>query len=258
MKFTLKVWRQNDSDSRGSFEVYSVDNISGETSFLEMLDALNMQLTRDDVEPVAFDSDCREGVCGMCSMVIDGQAHGPNPATTTCQLYMRHFKDGAQITIEPWRATAFPVVRDLIVDRSSFDRIMQAGGYVTVHSGPKPEPNSIPIEPDIAEEALDAASCIGCGACVAACPNASAMLYSSAKVSHLALLPQGHPERSKRVRNMVDQMEAEGFGSCRNYGECEAQCPKEISIKFIGKMNREYLRATVLDEADPRGKMTPQ
>ena len=217
-----------------------------------------MQLTRDDVEPVAFDSDCREGVCGMCSMVIDGQAHGPNPATTTCQLYMRHFKDGAQITIEPWRATAFPVVRDLIVDRSSFDRIMQAGGYVTVHSGPKPEPNSIPIEPDIAEEALDAASCIGCGACVAACPNASAMLYTSAKVSHFALLPQGHPERSKRVRNMVDQMEAEGFGSCRNYGECEAQCPKEISIKFIGKMNREYLRATVLEEADPRGKMTPQ
>ena len=258
MKFNLKVWRQDDANAKGKFEIYAVDNISGETSFLEMLDALKIQLTLDGQNPVAFDSDCREGVCGMCSMVIDGQAHGSQPATTTCQLYMRHFKDGAQITIEPWRATAFPVVRDLIVDRSAFDRIMQAGGYVAVHSGPKPEPNSIPIEPEISEEALDAASCIGCGACVAACPNASAMLYTSAKVSHFALLPQGSPERGQRVRGMVEQMEAEGFGSCRNYGECEAQCPKEISIKFIGMMNREYLKATVLDQENPRGKMTPQ
>lgn len=191
-------------------------------------------------------------------MVIDGQAHGPMPGTTTCQLYMRHFRDGAEITIEPFRATAFPVVRDLIVDRSAFDRIMQAGGYVTVHSGPKPEPNSMPIEPEVAEEALDAASCIGCGACVAACPNASAMLYTAAKVSHLALLPQGQPERTTRVRNMVDQMEAEGFGSCRNYGECEAQCPKEISIKFIGQLNREYMRTTLIRPRNPRGKMLPQ
>ncbi len=258
MKFKLKVWRQADSSSKGSFASYTIDHISGDTSFLEMLDALNIQLTQQGDEPVAFDSDCREGVCGMCSMVIDGQAHGSQPATTTCQLYMRHFADGAEITIEPWRATAFPVVRDLVVDRSSFDRIMQAGGYVTVHSGPKPEPNSIPIDPEIAEEALDAASCIGCGACVAACPNASAMLYTAAKVSHLALLPQGDPERKHRVKSMVEQMEAEGFGSCRNYGECEAQCPKEISIKFIGMLNREYLKASLVDEANPRGKMTPQ
>ena len=258
MNFKLKVWRQADSRSKGRFETYLVQDISGDTSFLEMLDALNIQLNEKNEEPIAFDSDCREGVCGMCSMVIDGQAHGSQPATTTCQLYMRHFQDGAEITIEPWRATAFPVVRDLVVDRSAFDRIMQAGGYVTVHSGPKPEPNSIPIEPEVAEEALDAASCIGCGACVAACPNASAMLYTAAKVSHLALLPQGSPERKQRVRNMVDQMENEGFGACRNYGECEAQCPKEISIKFIGMLNREYLKATLIDEENPRGKMSPQ
>jgi succinate dehydrogenase / fumarate reductase iron-sulfur subunit len=258
MKFFLKIWRQTDARARGTFEVYEVDNITGGTSFLEMMDALNEHLVGENREPVAFDSDCREGICGMCSMVIDGQAHGPLPGTTTCQLYMRHFQDGAEITIEPWRARAFPVIRDLVVDRSSLDRIMQAGGYVTVHSGPKPEPNSMPIEPEIAEEALDAASCIGCGACVAACPNASAMLYTAAKVAHLALLPQGQPERVSRARNMVDQMEAEGFGSCRNYGECEAQCPKEISIKFIGQLNREYVRATLLHPRNPRGKMLPQ
>lgn len=258
MKFKLKIWRQANTKSSGKFEVYDVDGITGETSFLEMLDALNIHLTENGGDPVAFDSDCREGVCGMCSMVIDGQAHGPQPATTTCQLYMRHFQDGAEITIEPWRATAFPVVRDLVVDRSSFDRIMQAGGYITVHSGPKPEPNSIPIEPELAEEALDAASCIGCGACVAACPNASAMLFTSAKVAHLSKLPQGQPERKQRVKGMVEQMEAEGFGSCRNYGECEAQCPKEISIKFIGELNREYMKATLFDAENPRGKMTPQ
>ncbi len=258
MKFKLKIWRQENNKASGKFEVYEVDGITGDTSFLEMLDAMNIHLIENGGDPVAFDSDCREGVCGTCSMVINGEAHGPQPATTTCQLYMRHFQDGAEIVIEPWRATAFPVIRDLVVDRTSFDRIMQAGGYITVHSGPKPEPNSIPIEPEISEEALDAASCIGCGACVAACPNASAMLYTSAKVAHLSKLPQGQPERKQRVKGMVEQMEAEGFGSCRNYGECEAQCPKEISIKFIGELNREYMKATLFDAENPRGKMTPQ
>ncbi len=258
MKYTLKIWRQDSADGPGRFETYRVDGISGETSFLEMLDVLNEQITEQGGQPIAFDSDCREGICGACSLVINGMAHGPIPGGTTCQLYMRHFPDGDEITVEPWRSSAFPVVRDLIVDRSSFDRIMQAGGYITVHSGPKPEPNSIPIEPELAEEALDAASCIGCAACVAACPNGSAMLYTAAKVSHLALLPQGHPERTERVRGMVEQMQAEGFGSCRNYGECEAQCPKEISIKFIGKLNREYMRATLLEPENPRGKMQPQ
>ncbi len=258
MKFKLKIWRQENSQATGRFETYTVDDISGETSFLEMLDVLNENMNREGRDPVAFDSDCREGICGMCSMVIDGQAHGPLPGTTTCQLYMRHFPDGSEITIEPWRARAFPVVRDLVVDRSSLDRIMQAGGYVTVHSGPKPEPNSIPVDPEIAEEALDAASCIGCGACVAACPNASAMLYTAAKVSHLGLLPQGQPERATRVRNMVDQMQAEGFGSCRNYGECEAQCPKEISIQFIGQLNRDYMWSMLAQPHDRRGKMAPQ
>ncbi len=258
MKYTLKIWRKDSADRPGRFETYRVDGISGETSFLEMLDVLNEQITEQGGQPIAFDSDCREGICGACSLVINGMAHGPIPGGTTCQLYMRHFPDGDEITIEPWRSSAFPVVRDLIVDRSSFDRIMQAGGYITVHSGPKPEPNSIPIEPELAEEALDAASCIGCAACVAACPNGSAMLYTAAKVSHLALLPQGHPERTERVRGMVEQMQAEGFGSCRNYGECEAQCPKEISIKFIGKLNREYMRATLLEPENPRGKMQPQ
>jgi succinate dehydrogenase / fumarate reductase iron-sulfur subunit len=223
-----------------------------------MMDLLNERLAEAGEEPVAFDSDCREGICGMCSMVINGQPHGPLPGTTTCQLYMRHFQDGDEITVEPWRAGAFPVIRDLVVDRSAFDRVMQAGGYVTVHSGPKPEPNALPIEPEIAEEALDAAACIGCGACVAACPNGAAMLYTAAKVSHLGLLPQGQPERHERVRGMVHQMEAEGFGSCRNYAECEANCPKEISIKFIGRMNRDYLRATLLQPIDRRGGMESQ
>lgn len=258
MNFRLNIWRQENGTDRGRFESYQVDDISGDTSFLEMLDHLNETMARDGRDPVAFDSDCREGICGMCSMVINGQAHGPLPGTTTCQLYMRHFEDGAEITIEPWRATAFPVVRDLIVDRSAFDRIMQAGGYVTVHSGPKPEPNSMPIEPEVAEEALDAATCIGCGACVAACPNASAMLYTAAKVSHLGLLPQGQPERASRVRRMVDQHDAEGFGSCRNYGECEAQCPKEISIKFIGQLNRDNMWSSLICPEDRRGKMSAQ
>ena len=257
MKFKLTVWRQADRESRGRFVHYEVDGVGGDTSFLEMMDLLNEQLTERSEEPIAFDSDCREGVCGTCSMVINGQAHGERGGTT-CQLYMRRFSDGAKITIEPWRSAAFPVIRDLVVDRSAFDRILEAGGYVTTHSGPKPDPNSVPIDPEVAEEALDAASCIGCGACVAACPNRAAMLYTAAKISHLALLPQGQPERYERVRRMVEQMEAEGFGSCRNYGECEAVCPKEISIKFIGRMNREYLRATLLEPIDPRGKMNPQ
>jgi len=258
MRFTLRVWRQAGPEASGSLVTYEVDDINADTSFLEMMDLLNEQLTTEGVEPIAFDSDCREGICGMCSMVIDGEAHGPLPESATCQVYMRHFRDGDVITVEPFRAAAFPLVRDLIVDRSAFDRIMQAGGYISVHSGPKPEPNSVPIEPETVELALDAASCIGCGACVAACPNASAMLYTAAKVSHLALLPQGQPERYDRVRKMVTQMEKEGFGACRNYGECEAQCPKGISIAFIGQLNRDYVRASLRDPVDRRGKMVPQ
>ena len=258
MRFTLRVHRQPGPEARGSLVEYSVDDISPDTSFLEMMDLLNEQLTAKGEDPVAFDSDCREGICGMCSMVINGQAHGPLPESATCQVYMRHFQDGDVITVEPFRAAAFPLVRDLIVDRSAFDRIMQAGGFISVHSGPKPDPNSVPIEPGTVELALDAASCIGCGACVAACPNASAMLFTAAKVSHLALLPQGQPERYERVRSMVGQMEEEGFGACRNYGECEAQCPKGISIGFIGHMNRDYIRASLLDPVDRQGKMVSQ
>jgi succinate dehydrogenase / fumarate reductase iron-sulfur subunit len=220
MKFSLRIWRQAGPDAQGSFADYEIDDVSESSSFLEMMDTLNEQLTARGEEPVAFDSDCREGICGMCSMVIDGRSHGPQTGAATCQLYMRHFEDGARITIEPWRSAAFPLLRDLVVDRSAFDRIMQAGGYITVHSGPKPDPNAVPIDPDLSEEALDASCCIGCGACVAACPNGAAMLYTAAKVSHLGLLPQGQPERYQRVRRMVDQMQAESFGSCRNYAEC--------------------------------------
>jgi len=258
MKFSLRIWRQAGPDAQGSFADYEIDDVSESSSFLEMMDTLNEQLTARGEEPVAFDSDCREGICGMCSMVIDGRAHGPQTGAATCQLYMRHFEDGARITIEPWRSVAFPMLRDLVVDRSAFDRIMQAGGYITVHSGPKPDPNAVPIDPDLSEEALDASCCIGCGACVAACPNGAAMLYTAAKVSHLGLLPQGQPERYQRVRRMVDQMQAESFGSCRNYAECEANCPKEISIKFIGRMNRDYLRAILKEPIDRRGPMDSQ
>ncbi len=258
MKITLQIWRQRNADDAGRMVRYELDGVSPDMSFLEMMDLLNEQLNAKGEAPVAFDSDCREGVCGTCSMVINGRPHGPARATTTCQLYMRQFADGATITIEPWRAKAFPVVRDLIVDRSSFDRIMQAGGYVTVHAGPKPDPNAQPIEPEVAELSLDAATCIGCGACVAACPNGAAMLYTAAKVSHLGLLPQGQPERYPRVVNMVRQMEAEGFGACRNYAECEAACPKQISIGFISRMNRDYIRATLVEPVDPRGTMAPQ
>jgi len=258
MKFTLNIWCQADGESRGDFVRHEVDDISPDTSFLEMLDILNENLTEANGDPVAFDSDCREGICGMCSLVINGEAHGPQRATTTCQLYMRQFEDGATITVEPWRSRAFPVVRDLAVDRSAFDRIMRAGGYVTVHSGPKPDPNDFPINPERTETAIDAATCIGCGACVAACPNGAAMLYTAAKVSHLAMLPAGQPERYERVQRMAAQMQKEGFGSCRNYGECEAQCPKAISIGFIGRMNRDLLRATVVEPIDVRGDMETQ
>ncbi len=258
MKLTLGVWRQRNADDAGRMVRYRIDGVRPDMSFLEMMDLLNEQLNQRGEDPVAFDSDCREGVCGTCSMVINGRPHGPLRGTAPCQLYMRHFSDGARITIEPWRAKAFPVVRDLIVDRSAFDRIMQAGGYVTVHSGPKPDPNALPVEPEVAELALDAATCIGCGACVAACPNGAAMLYTAAKVSHLGLLPQGQPERYQRVQSMVAQMETEGFGACRNYAECEAACPKKISISFISRMNRDYLRATLAEPVNPRGTMDSQ
>lgn len=258
MKIRLHVWRQPSRDSEGQIETYDLDGVNPDMSFLEMMDHLNEHLTAKGTDPVAFDHDCREGVCGMCSMVINGQAHGPKQATTTCQLYMRHFRDGEEIYIEPWRSSAFPVVKDLVVDRSAFDRIIQAGGFISNHSGPKPEPNSIPIQPEVAEQSLDAATCIGCGACVAACPNGSAMLFTAAKVSHLGLLPQGQTERYSRAEAMVEQMDEEGFGSCRNYGECEAQCPKEISISFIGRMNADFLAASLVQPADRRGKMKSQ
>ena len=258
MKINLHVWRQKSNKDKGKMESYRLDDISPEASFLEMMDQLNEQLIAAGDEPVAFDHDCREGVCGACSMVVNGEAHGPKSATTTCQLYMRSFQDGAEIYIEPWRAKAFPVLRDLIVDRSAFDRIIQSGGYISNHSGPKPEPNSIPIDPDVAATSLDAASCIGCGACVAACPNGSAMLFTAAKSAHLGMLPQGQTERFERAKDMVDQMEAEGFGSCRNYAECEAQCPKEISIAFIGRLNSDFMKATLVEPLDRRGKMSAQ
>lgn len=258
MKIRLHIWRQPARNQEGHIETYELDGVSPDMSFLEMMDHLNEDLNAKGKDPVAFDHDCREGVCGMCSMVINGQAHGPRKATTTCQLYMRHFNDGDEIYVEPWRAQAFPVIKDLVVDRSAFDRIIQAGGFISNHSGPKPEPNSIPIEPEVAEQALDAATCIGCGACVAACPNGSAMLFTAAKASHLGLLPQGQTERFSRAKAMVEQMDEEGFGSCRNYAECEAQCPKEISIAFIGRLNSDYIRASLFEPEDRRGKMKSQ
>lgn len=242
MKITLKIWRQKDSNSKGAFKTYVAEHVSPDMSFLEMLDVLNNDLIRKGEESVAFDHDCREGICGMCSLYINGHPHGPLQ-TTTCQLHMRSFKDGETITIEPWRAKAFPVVKDLVVDRSAFDRIQRAGGYVSVNTGGVPDANEIPIPKKIADEAFDAATCIGCGACVAACKNASAMLFVSAKVSQFALLPQGKPERKERVEKMVAQMDAEGFGACTNTGACEAECPKGISITNIARMNREYFSA---------------
>jgi len=242
MRLTLEIWRQQDRNSPGRFERYEVKDISPDMSFLEMLDVLNEDLAQKGIEPIAFDHDCREGICGMCSMMINGIAHGEK-ATATCQLHMRRFKDGQTITIEPWRAKAFPIIKDLVVDRSAFDRIIEAGGYVSVSTGGVPDGNTIPIAKPTVETSMDAAACIGCGACVAACPNASAMLFVAAKVSHLELLPQGKIEREQRVRRLVEAMDREGFGNCANHFECMAACPKQIHVKFIAKMNRDYLRA---------------
>ena len=247
MNLNLKVWRQKNKNTKGTFKMYRVENISSEMSFLEMFDVLNEQLIKDGESPVAFDHDCREGICGSCSMYINGKPHGPWQANTTCQLHMRAFKDGDTIVVEPWRADAFPVIKDLMVDRSAFDRIIQAGGYVSVNTGNAVDGNTLPIEKQKAEDAFAAAMCIGCGACVAACKNSSAMLFLSAKVSHLALLPQGAPERTTRVQNMVAQMDKEGFGSCTNTGACEATCPKEISITNIARLNSEYIAASFAD-----------
>jgi len=244
MKIKLKIWRQKNKDTKGAFKTYDMDHVSADMSFLEMLDVLNNDLIRKGEESVAFDHDCREGICGMCSLYINGRPHGPQQ-TTTCQLHMRTFNDGETITIEPWRAKAFPVIKDLVVDRTPFDRIQQAGGYVSVNTGGVPDANEIPISKKIADEAFDSAACIGCGACVAACKNASAMLFVSAKVSQFALLPQGKPERKERVEKMVAQMDAEGFGACTNTGACEAECPKGISLTNIARMNREYFTAKV-------------
>jgi succinate dehydrogenase / fumarate reductase iron-sulfur subunit len=240
MNLTLKVWKQKNAASSGNFETYQVKDISSEMSFLEMFDVLNEQLITEGKDPIAFDHDCREGICGACSMYVNGRPHGPWHGTTTCQLHMRAFKDGDTIVVEPWRANAFPVIKDLVVDRTAFDRIIQAGGYISVNAGVSVDGNAIPVEKDKADKAFAAAACIGCGACVAACKNSSALLFVSAKVSHLALLPQGQPERRTRAVAMVAQMDKEGFGSCTNTGACEAVCPKEISIENIARLNREY------------------
>jgi succinate dehydrogenase / fumarate reductase iron-sulfur subunit len=248
MNLTLKVWKQKNGKTGGSFETYQVRDISSEMSFLEMFDVLNEQLITEGKDPIAFDHDCREGICGMCSMYIDGRAHGPWTKNTVCQLHMRAFKDGDTIVVEPWRSAAFPVIKDLMVDRGAFDRIMQAGGFISVNTGNAVDANSLPIDKKNADAAFDAASCIGCGACVAACKNSSAMLFVSAKVSQLALLPQGQPERESRVLNMVAQMDKEGFGNCTNTYACEAECPKGISVANIARMNREYLKAGLSTE----------
>ena len=245
MNLNLKVWRQKNNKTEGRFESYQIGDISSEMSFLEMIDVLNEKLIKNGSDAIAFDHDCREGICGMCSMVINGRPHGPWQGTTTCQLHMRAFKDGDTITIEPFRANAFPVVKDLMVNRGAFDRIIQAGGYISVNTGNAVAGNSLPIEKDNADDSFAAAACIGCGACVAACKNASAMLFVSAKVSHLALLPQGQPERKQRVAGMIAQMDKEGFGSCTNTYACEAECPKEISVMNIARLNREYLHSSL-------------
>lgn len=245
MNLTLEVWRQKNKNDKGGFETYTVSNISSEMSFLEMFDVLNEQLVREGKDPIAFDHDCREGICGACSMYINGKPHGPWAATTTCQLHMRAFKDGDTIVVEPWRAKAFPVIKDLVTDRSAFDRIIAAGGYISVNTGNAVDGNAIPVEKDKADAAFAAAACIGCGACVAICKNSSANLFVGAKVAHLALLPQGQPERKTRVLNMVEQADKEGFGACTLTGACEAVCPKEISIANIARLNKEYLNAAL-------------
>jgi succinate dehydrogenase / fumarate reductase iron-sulfur subunit len=243
VKLTLRIWRQAGPDAPGRSVPYDVDGASPDASFLELLDLLNERLVAAGEPPVAFDHDCREGICGSCSLMIDGVAHGPEAATTVCQLHLRHFRDGATVTVEPWRARAFPVVRDLVVDRSAFDRIMQAGGFVSVATGAAPDANAVLVPKPAADEAFTAAACIGCGACVAACRNASAMLFVGAKIAHLSLLPQGQVERAERARAMVERMDQEGFGNCTNYFDCSAVCPKEIPVAVIARMNREYLRA---------------
>ena len=244
----LKVWRQNGAKDKGRFETYTADNISTDMSFLEMLDVVNENLAIERKEPIAFDSDCREGICGQCGCVVNGRPHGHEKGTTLCQLHMRHFEDGDTIAIEPFRARAFKVLKDLMIDRSALDKIIQAGGYISINAGGAPDANALPIAQDIAEKSMDAAACIGCGACVASCPNASAMLFTSAKISQLALLPQGKPEAAKRAINMVRAMDALGFGNCTNETECEAECPKEISIVNIARMNREYLKAAFFSD----------
>ena len=245
LNLTLKVWRQKNKNDKGKFETHKLKNLDTHMSFLEMMDVLNEKLISNNIEPVAFDHDCREGICGMCSMVINGRPHGPLRGTTTCQLHMWHFNNNDTIVIEPWRAKAFPVVKDLVVDRSSFDRIIQSGGYVSVNTGSAPDGNSIPISKEVAEHAFDAAACIGCGACVAVCKNASASLFTSAKIAQLSYLPQGQPEREERVVAMVGQMDEEGFGHCTNTGACQAECPKDISIEYIRRMNVEYHKANI-------------
>jgi succinate dehydrogenase / fumarate reductase iron-sulfur subunit len=245
MNLTLRIWRQSGPSAPGRFVDYQAPGISRDASFLEMLDVVNERLIEKGEVPIAFDHDCREGICGACGLMINGVAHGPDPGTATCQLHMRHFQDGDLITVEPWRARAFPVIKDLVVDRSAFDRIIQAGGFVSANTGSAPDGNAIPIPKDSVEQAMDAAQCIGCGACVAACPNGSASLFTAAKITHLGLLPQGQPERDRRALGMVLQMDAEGFGGCTLFGECQDACPKQIGIETISRMNRDYLRAMV-------------
>ena len=250
MKVTLKVWRQSGRNSPGEFKTYATPELNANMSFLEMLDVVNEDLATRGEEPIAFDHDCREGICGTCSLVIDGKPHGPHRGVATCQTYLRSFKNGDEIVIEPFRAAAFPLVKDLVVDRKSFDRIQQAGGYISIRTGSAPDANSLPVSKESSDLAMDAAQCIGCGACVAACKNASAMLFVAAKVGHLGLLPQGQPERYRRVKAMVDQMDSEGFGSCTVTGSCEAVCPKSISLDFIARLNRDY--GVALLKGDPK------
>lgn len=245
MHLTLHVWRQKNASADGEFITYDAPDVSPDMSFLEMLDVVNESLIEKGEDPIAFEHDCREGICGSCGVVVNGTAHGPRKATTACQLHMRSFKDGDDVTIEPWRAHAFPVIKDLVVDRSAFDRIIAAGGYISAPTGTAPDANAVPIPKVTADDAFDAAACIGCGACVAACPNGAAMLFTSAKIAHLNMLPQGQAERYTRVKNMVETMDAEGFGNCTNYTECEAACPKEISVDFIAFMNRDYIKASL-------------
>jgi succinate dehydrogenase / fumarate reductase iron-sulfur subunit len=254
MNLVLHVWRQKNQGSRGQFVRYEAKNVSEHSSFLEMLDQVNEELIASGEEPIAFDHDCREGICGTCGMVVNGNPHGPQKLTTTCQLHMRQFKDGDELWIEPWRAKAFPVVRDLIVDRSAFDRVIQAGGFISARAGAAPDGNAIPVSKPSSDRAMDAAACIGCGACVAACPNAAAMLFTAAKAEHLNLLPQGQAEKQSRVLNMVAQMEAEGFGHCTNHYECMEACPKGIDIEFISDLNRDYIKASVTARKAPAAR----